>query len=74
MIEDEKPGSEFTNTNEYVISLHSSWSSSQCSTTGVPKAVVCGMVHIKEPLQLIGTSSPCGGSEFPLSLSEWSFT
>ena len=35
---------------------------------------VCGMVHIKEPLLLIGKSSPCGGSRFPLSLSEWSFT
>ena len=35
---------------------------------------VCGMVHIKEPLLLIGNSSPCGGSGFPLSLSEWSFT
>ena len=22
---------------------------------------VCGMVHIKEPLLLIGKSSPCGG-------------
>ena len=33
-----------------------------------------GMVHIKEPLLLIGKSSPCGGSGFPLSLSEWSFT
>ena len=31
---------------------------------------VCGMVHIKEPLLLIGKSSPCGGSGFPLSLSE----
>ena len=30
---------------------------------------VCGMVHIKEPLLLIGKSSPCGGSGFPLSLS-----
>ena len=29
---------------------------------------VCGMVHIKEPLLLIGKSSPCGGSRFPLSL------
>ena len=53
--------------------------SSQCSTTGVTKAVVyailsCGMVHIKEPLRLIGKSSPCGDSWFPLSLSEWSFT
>ena len=38
--------------------------SSQCTTTGVPKAVVCaisGIVHIKEPLLLIGKSSPCGG-------------
>ena len=53
--------------------------SSQCSTTGLTKAVVmcypvCGMVHIKEPVLLIGNSSPCGGSGFPLSLSEWSFT
>ena len=32
---------------------------------------VCGMVHMKEPLLLIGKSSPCGGSGFPLSLSEW---
>ena len=48
--------------------------------TGVTKAVrgmcypVCGMVHIKEPLLLIGKSSLCGGSGFPLSLSEWSLT
>ena len=35
---------------------------------------VCGMVHIKEPLLLIGKSSPCSGSGFPLSLSKWSFT
>ena len=35
---------------------------------------VCGMVHIKEPLLLIGKSSLCGGRGFPLSLSEWSFT
>ena len=33
---------------------------------------VCGMVHIKEPLLLIGKSSICGGSGFPLLL--WSFT
>ena len=32
-------------------------------------AVVCGMVHIKERLLLIGNSSPCGDSGFPLSLS-----
>ena len=35
---------------------------------------VCGMVHIKEPLLLIEKSSPCGGSGFPISLSDWSFT
>ena len=35
---------------------------------------VCGMMHIKEPLLLIGKSSLCGGSGFPLQLSEWSFT
>ena len=35
---------------------------------------VCGMVHIKEPLLLIDKSSLCGGSGFPLSLFEWSFT
>ena len=34
----------------------------------------CGMMHITEPLLLIGKSSLCGGSGFPLSLSEWSFT
>ena len=28
--------------------------------------LVCGMVHIKEPLLLIGKISPCGGSGFPL--------
>ena len=31
---------------------------------------VCGMVHIKEPLLLIGKSSLCGGSGFPISLCE----
>ena len=35
---------------------------------------VYGMVHIKEHLLLIGKSSPFGGSGFPLSLFEWSFT
>ena len=33
---------------------------------------VCGMMDIKEPLLIIGNSSPCGGCGFPLSLSEWS--
>ena len=36
--------------------------------------LVCGMMNTKEPLLLIGRSSPCGGSEFLLSLYEWSFT
>ena len=35
---------------------------------------VYGMVHIKKTLLLIGKSSSGGGSGFPLSLSEWSFT
>ena len=52
--------------------------SSQCSTTGITKAMVCyplcGTMHIKKLLLLIGKSRPCGGSGFPLSLSEWSFT
>ena len=52
--------------------------SNQCSMTGNKGCgmyyPVCGMVHIKEPLLLIGKSSPCGSSRFPLSLSEWSFT
>ena len=30
---------------------------------------VCGMVHIKEPLLLIGNCSPCGGSGFSLPRS-----
>ena len=34
----------------------------------------CGITHIKDPLLLIGKSSLFGGSGFPLSLSEWSFT
>ena len=35
---------------------------------------VCGMVHIKEPLLLIGKSSMCGGSGYPFSLTEWYLT
>ena len=46
--------------------------SSQCSTTGATKAVVSvilsGMMHIKEPLLLIGKKSPCGSSRFPLAI------
>ena len=52
--------------------------SSQCSTTGNKGCGMCypvyGMMHIKEPLLLIGRSSPCDGSGFPLLLSELSFT
>ena len=37
--------------------------------------VVCEMVHIKEPMLLIGKCRPCSsGSGFSLSLSEWSIT
>ena len=36
--------------------------------------LVCGLMHTKEPLLLIGKGSPCGGSRFPLSLYIWSFT
>ena len=32
---------------------------------------VCRIMHIKEPLLLIGKSSPCGGRGFPRSLYEW---
>ena len=35
---------------------------------------VCEMMHIKEPMLLIGKSNLCSGNGFPLSLSEWSFT
>ena len=45
-----------------------------CNKGHVMYYPVYGMVHIKEPLLLIGKSSPCGCSRFPLSLSEWSFT
>ena len=53
--------------------------STQCSTTGVTKAMLCAilseMVYIEDHLLLIGKSSPCsGGSRFLLFLSEWSFT
>ena len=46
------------------------WCNKVCGV-GYP---LCGMVHIKEPLLLNGKSSPYGGSWFPLSLSEWSFS
>ena len=35
---------------------------------------VSGMMHIKEPLLLIGKSMLCGGSGFLLWQSEWFFT
>ena len=35
---------------------------------------VCGMMHIKELLLLVGKSSPCVGNGFPILLSEWSST
>ena len=45
---------------------------------GVTKVMVCavlsGVVYIKEPLLLIGKSSPSGGSVLPRLLSEWAFT
>ena len=40
-------------TNKKPITITKQSRSSQCSTTGVTKAVVCGMVHIKEPMLLI---------------------
>ena len=50
----------------------------QCSTVGVTVCgmycLACGVMHKKVPLLLIGKNSPCGGSGFPLSLSELSFT
>ena len=45
-----------------------------CSTKAVVCDILSGILHIKEPLLLIGKSNPCGGCGFPLSLSEWSFT
>ena len=29
---------------------------------------LCGILHVKEPLLLIGKSSLCGGSGFPLAI------
>ena len=47
---------------------------SQSSMTGVCIILPDVMIHIKEPLLLIGKSSLCGSSRFLLSLSAWSFT
>ena len=52
----------------------SAWCNDWCNKGCGMCYPVCGMVHIKEPLLLIGKSSLCGGSRFPLSLSEWTFT
>ena len=49
------------------------FSSTTSVTTAVVCVILCGMMRIKEPLLLIG-KSPCGGSGFPLSLSECFFT
>ena len=46
----------------------------RCNKVSAMCYPVYGMVHIKEPLLLIGKSSLCGSSGFPLLLSEWSFT
>ena len=49
------------------------FSFTQCPTTGVTGHGMCypvlGMVHIKEPFLLIGKSSSCDGSRFPLLLT-----
>ena len=50
--------------------IHSDW----CNKGRGVYYPVCGMMHIKEPLLLIGKSSTCGGSGFPLSLFQWSST
>ena len=55
------------------------WAISRSSQCSINKGhgmcySVCGMIHIIEPVLLIGKSSPRGSSGFPLSLSEWSFT
>ena len=49
------------------------------SMTGLIKAMISailsGMMHIKDPFLILGTSSRCyGDSAFSLSLSEWSST
>ena len=43
--------------------LHHDWINKYCGLC----YPVCGIVHKKEPLLLIGKSSPCGDSGFPLS-------
>ena len=48
--------------------------SSQCNKGRGMYNPVYEMVHIKDPLMLIGKSSPCGSSGFPFSLFEWFFT
>ena len=51
--------------------LHGGPSFTQCSTTGITKAVVCavmwGDAYIQDSLLLTDESSPCnGGSGFPI--------
>ena len=55
---------------EFLVPASADWCNKGCGMC----YTVCGMVHIKEPLLLIDKSSLCGGSGFPLSLSEWSVT
>ena len=43
-------------------------------TKAVVYVILCGMMHVKKTLLLIGNNSLCGGRGFPFSLSEWSFT
>ena len=54
----------------WLISLDHDW----CNKGRGMCCPVCGMVHMEQPLLLIGKSSPCGGGGFPILLSEWSFT
>ena len=59
---------------EYTMRNFESVLHDRCNKGGGMCYPVCGMVHIKEPLLLIGKSSRCGGSGCPFSLSEWSLT
>ena len=64
------PGARLRGRHQARRTVHTAW----CNKARGMCYPVCGMVHIKEPLMLIGKSSLCGGSGFPFSLSEWSFT
>ena len=55
-------------------SVHHDWCTRKKQGCGMSYPVR-GMAYIKEPLLLIKNSNPySGGSGFPLSLPEWSFT